>query len=103
VNVSVAPSGSHAVRSDSGAARFFTAAALATLALYRAILSPLMTAVLGHACRFHPNCSVYAREAIAAHGLGRGGWLALRRLVRCRPRGGWGEDPVPGRDRIARV
>ena len=81
--------------------RFFTAIALALLALYRAAVSPLMTAVLGDACRFHPSCSVYAREAIAAHGLGRGGWLALKRLARCRPLGGWGEDPVPGRNRIA--
>ena len=73
------------------------AAVLALLDLYRAAVSPLMTAVLGDACRFHPNCSVYAREAIAAHGLGRGGWLAVRRLAQCRPGGGWGEDPVPGR------
>jgi putative membrane protein insertion efficiency factor len=71
------------------------------LDLYRAIMSPLITAVLGDACRFHPSCSVYARQAIAEYGLGRGGWLAMRRLLRCRPWGGWGEDPVPARDRVA--
>jgi putative membrane protein insertion efficiency factor len=71
------------------------------LDLYRAIVSPLIAGVIGHGCRFHPNCSVYAREAVALHGLGRGGWLAMRRLVRCRPWGGWGEDPVPRQDAIA--
>jgi putative membrane protein insertion efficiency factor len=76
------------------------AAALAMLDVYRAFVSPLFTAVLGHACRFHPNCSAYAREAVAIHGLGRGGWLAMRRLLRCRPGGGWGEDPVPAREAI---
>jgi uncharacterized protein len=68
------------------------------LDLYRALVSPLLTALMGHACRFHPSCSMYAREAIASHGAARGAYLALRRLCRCRPGGGWGEDPVPCRD-----
>jgi len=46
-------------------------------------------------CRFIPSCSTYALEAIERHGVLRGGWLAVRRLVRCRPRGGYGFDPVP--------
>ena len=46
-------------------------------------------------CRYWPSCSVYAVEAIEAHGAGRGGWLALRRLGRCHPWGGSGVDPVP--------
>src|ERR1700745_204525 len=37
----------------------------------------------------------YAQQALAAHGLGRGLYLILRRLLRCRPMGGWGYDPVP--------
>ena len=61
------------------------------LVAYKRWLSPILPA----ACRFHPSCSEYAREAISIHGLGRGSWLALRRLVRCQPfcRGGF--DPVP--------
>lgn len=46
-------------------------------------------------CRYVPSCSTYAREAVATHGAGRGGWLALRRLLRCHPWGGHGFDPVP--------
>ena len=60
---------------------------------YRAVLSPF----LGGNCKFFPSCSHYAEQAIAVHGSRRGTWLALKRLLRCRPfvRGGF--DPVPDR------
>ena len=63
--------------------------------LYRVLISPVLAAWFGPACRFEPTCSAYAREAICEHGIARGGWLTLRRLLRCRPAGGWGYDPVP--------
>jgi putative membrane protein insertion efficiency factor len=46
-------------------------------------------------CRFLPTCSQYAASAIERHGLRRGLRLALGRLVRCRPGGPFGSDPVP--------
>ncbi|MGA0878262.1 MAG: membrane protein insertion efficiency factor YidD [Ilumatobacteraceae bacterium] len=46
-------------------------------------------------CRFTPSCSEYAREALETHGAGRGTWLTVRRLLRCRPFGPSGFDPVP--------
>ena len=46
-------------------------------------------------CRFTPSCSEYAAQAVQTHGAARGGLLALRRLVRCRPGGRRGPDPVP--------
>lgn len=83
-------------RDGSAAARGpLSAAATALLAglvhLYRWFLSPW----LGGHCRFHPSCSDYALQALAAHGPLRGGWLMLRRLGRCHPFGGSGWDPVP--------
>ena len=53
-------------------------------------------AVLPDSCRFEPTCSEYAIEAVRVHGL-RGLWLALRRIARCHPWGGYGWDPVPGK------
>ncbi|WP_395159202.1 membrane protein insertion efficiency factor YidD [Ilumatobacter sp.] len=47
-------------------------------------------------CRFFPSCSAYALESVDVHGVWRGGWLSLRRLVRCRPLGPSGVDLVPG-------
>ncbi len=60
---------------------------------YRLVFSP----VLPPACRFMPSCSEYALEAVAEHGAIRGGGLALWRVLRCHPWGGWGYDPVPAR------
>ncbi|MCG5054052.1 MAG: membrane protein insertion efficiency factor YidD [Myxococcales bacterium] len=63
------------------------------LRLYQLLLSPW----LGRACRFEPSCSAYARESIETHGVGRGIWYALRRLLRCHPFCAGGFDPVPPR------
>ena len=46
-------------------------------------------------CRFFPSCSAYALESVEVHGTWRGGWLSFRRLLRCRPFGPSGVDPVP--------
>ncbi len=47
-------------------------------------------------CRFTPTCSAYALEAIEKYGAVKGGYLALRRILRCHPfskKSGY--DPVP--------
>jgi hypothetical protein len=66
-------------------------ALIALIGAYRLTFS----ALLGRSCRFLPTCSEYAQEAIRRHGAGRGGLLALKRIVRCHPWGGSGFDPVP--------
>ena len=47
-------------------------------------------------CRFMPTCSAYAYEAINKYGALKGGWLTLKRLLRCNPfyKGDY-FDPVP--------
>ncbi|MGW1682708.1 membrane protein insertion efficiency factor YidD [Saccharopolyspora sp. NPDC002376] len=68
--------------------------------VYRKVISPLLPPM----CRFYPSCSTYAVEALTTHGLFRGGWLTLRRLVRCGPWHPGGIDPVPPpRERTART
>lgn len=54
-----------------------------------------LSGFVGSSCRHLPTCSEYAYEAIARHGLLRGGWLSARRVARCGPFGSSGFDPVP--------
>jgi uncharacterized protein len=61
------------------------------LRLYMLLLAPFV----GGACKFYPSCSNYAYEAVARHGARRGGMLAIKRLLRCRPFTQGGVDPVP--------
>jgi uncharacterized protein len=64
---------------------------IAAVRLYQREISPRRPA----RCRFTPTCSAYAVEALEEHGALRGSWLTVRRLVRCRPGGRRGTDPVP--------
>ncbi len=66
-------------------------AAILPIRFYQLCISPLTPP----SCRFVPTCSQYAVEAIRRHGVVRGGWLAIKRLLRCHPWGGSGFDPVP--------
>jgi len=50
---------------------------------------------LPNSCRFTPTCSQYALEAYRKYGIFKGTYLTVRRLLRCRPGGGHGYDPVP--------
>ena len=65
---------------------------LALIRLYQTKISPLFPP----RCRFTPTCSAYAFEAIEKYGALKGGFLALRRLLRCNPfhKGDY-FDPVP--------
>ena len=59
--------------------------------IYQHFISPLKQPT----CRYIPTCSEYARIAIEKYGARRGGWLALKRILRCHPFHEGGYDPVP--------
>lgn len=59
--------------------------------VYQLIISPWM----GPSCRYTPTCSQYGIEAIKKYGPLKGGWLTIKRILRCNPWGGHGNDPVP--------
>ena len=46
-------------------------------------------------CRFIPTCSEYALEAVQKYGALKGGYLAVRRILKCHPFHKGGYDPVP--------
>jgi len=57
---------------------------------YKLVVSPLLPS----ACRFHPTCSEYMRQAVEQYGVSKGIWMGLRRLSRCHPLHEGGYDPV---------
>ncbi|MDD2562544.1 MAG: membrane protein insertion efficiency factor YidD [Eubacteriales bacterium] len=64
---------------------------LAAIRFYRRAISPH----LADSCRYYPTCSQYAMTAIERFGALRGGWLGLKRILRCHPFHKGGYDPVP--------
>lgn len=71
--------------------QFFSGILIFFVKIYQWVLSPL----LPNACRYTPTCSHYAIHALQKHGPFKGGYLAVRRIIRCNPWGGHGHDPVP--------
>ena len=50
-------------------------------------------------CRYTPTCSEYAIESIETYGSIKGSYLAMKRILRCNPFGGYGYDPVPKKEK----
>ena len=58
---------------------------------YQLLLSP----ILKTNCRYLPTCSEYSIAALKEHGLLKGCYYSLKRILKCHPLGGYGYDPVP--------
>ncbi len=71
--------------------RIFIFIVIIPVRIYQYLISPLLPA----SCRHVPTCSEYTIEAFKIHGIFVGGWLALKRIIRCHPWGTHGYDPVP--------
>lgn len=67
---------------------------LSLIWFYKKCISPF----LPNSCRYTPTCSSYMIEAIEVHGIIKGIWLGLKRILRCTPFGDSGYDPVPPKD-----
>ncbi|MGL4403079.1 MAG: membrane protein insertion efficiency factor YidD [Fusobacteriaceae bacterium] len=63
---------------------------LSLIKIYQNFISPL----LGKKCRFYPSCSSYTAEAIDKYGVFKGGYLGLRRIMKCHPFHSGGYDPL---------
>lgn len=64
---------------------------IALVRFYQRAISPHLPA----SCRYQPTCSQYALTALTRFGAVRGGWMALKRILRCNPFSRGGYDPVP--------
>jgi putative membrane protein insertion efficiency factor len=71
--------------------RWAASVLIAAARCYQALVRPLMAG----SCRYVPGCSEYFIEAVRLHGPWHGTLLGVKRVLRCRPGGGWGYDPVP--------
>lgn len=64
---------------------------IGAIKIYKLFLSPLLPS----SCRFYPTCSSYAITALKKHGIMKGLFLAIKRILRCNPFCNGGYDPVP--------
>ena len=69
----------------------FIAPFLFIIKTYQKLISPFLPS----SCRFQPTCSHYAKDALLAHGILKGSFLGIKRVLKCHPWGGSGHDPVP--------
>lgn len=65
--------------------------ALLLIRLYQGMIFPF----LPNSCRYNPTCSEYARQAFQKYPLMKAFNLSIKRISRCHPWGGFGEDPLP--------
>ena len=64
---------------------------LALIKFYQNFISPLLPST----CRYTPTCSEYAKQSLVKHGLIKGSFISIKRIIKCNPWGGNGYDPVP--------
>lgn len=71
--------------------KLFSYIFISIIKTYQNMISPLLPAK----CRYIPTCSEYGVQAIKKHGVFKGGFFTIKRILTCHPWGGDGYDPVP--------
>ena len=71
--------------------KIFSFLFLLIIMVYQKVISP----ILPPRCRYKPTCSEYGKQAIIKYGPFKGGLLSIKRISKCHPWGGSGEDLVP--------
>jgi uncharacterized protein len=69
---------------------------ISIIRFYQVAISPIKPP----SCRFYPTCSHYGLEAVQRFGALKGGWLTLKRILKCHPFHPGGVDPVPEKKEI---
>jgi putative membrane protein insertion efficiency factor len=69
---------------------------ISIIRFYQVAISPIKPP----SCRFYPTCSHYGLEAVQRFGAFKGGWLTLKRILKCHPFHPGGIDPVPDKREI---
>ncbi|MEH7181350.1 membrane protein insertion efficiency factor YidD [Neobacillus vireti] len=69
---------------------------ISIIRFYQVVISPIKPP----SCRFYPTCSHYGLEAVQRFGALKGGWLTLKRILKCHPFHPGGIDPVPEKKEI---
>ncbi len=80
-----------ATREEEGSTSPLAWLAIGLVVFYRRLISPMTPP----SCRYRPTCSQYTLTALKRHGFFRGGWMGLKRILRCHPFSSGGYDPVP--------
>lgn len=63
---------------------------ISCIKFYRKFISPLKRP----SCRFYPTCSQYTLEAVEKYGALKGGFMGIKRILKCHPYNKGGYDPV---------
>lgn len=78
-------------RKVSDLVKFITKVMIGSILFYQKYISRFTPPT----CRFYPTCSSYGLASIRRFGPLKGGWLTLKRLLKCHPFHPGGFDYVP--------
>ena len=61
---------------------------------YQKHISPFLSKCCHINCKYFPTCSEYTLQAIEKYGVLKGGYLGIKRIIKCNPFSKGGYDPL---------